>query len=117
MASPPLDPVLECARLAVITGASPVLVAVAAVAALKGETTRELSEQLAARAAAIDRLLEDGPGAQRRHPAPLEPSLRFEPELAGVRPEIGDHEIRGRLLFRDLLSSMSFFQIAAWAVG
>src|SRR5262249_54383868 len=113
----PLDPVIECARLAVMTGASPILVAVAAVAAMKGETAREVADLLSARADAIDRMLEDGPGARSLVPAPLEPSLRFDPELACVRPEIHDHEIRGRLLYRDLSTNMSFFQVAAWAVS
>src|SRR5689334_19531606 len=85
------DPILESARLSIITGAPPVLVAIAAAAATKGASVLEVTEQLAARAAEIDRLIAAGPGAHGRRPAPLEPELRFEPELGEARPEIADH--------------------------
>jgi hypothetical protein len=49
--------------------------------------------------------------------AELEPELRYTPELASVRPEVADHEIRGRRLFRDLVGRQSFFQVAALAIA
>ena len=49
--------------------------------------------------------------------AELEPELRIEPELARVRPDIADHELRGELVFRDLLGKQSFFQVAALAIA
>jgi hypothetical protein len=49
--------------------------------------------------------------------ADLEPELRFHPDIARIRPEAADHELRGRLLFRDLLGRQSFFQIAAWSIA
>ncbi len=49
--------------------------------------------------------------------AELEPELRFDPELARVRGDMGDHELRGKLVFRDLLGQRSFFQVAALAIA
>jgi len=49
--------------------------------------------------------------------AEIEPELRYAPELASVRPELADHEIRGRLVFRDLVGKRSFFQVAALAIA
>jgi hypothetical protein len=49
--------------------------------------------------------------------AELEPELCFQPDIASVRPEAADHELRGRLLFRELLGRQSFFQIAAWSIA
>jgi hypothetical protein len=94
-----------------------VLVAAAAVAATGAKSVSEVAALLSERALEIDRLVAQGPGEQGRRPAPLEPALRFEPELGRVRPDIADHEIRGKLLFRDLLGKKSFFQVAAWAIG
>lgn len=47
----------------------------------------------------------------------LEPEITHEPELGRLRFDIGDHEIRGRLLFEELLGKKSFFQLAAWAIA
>lgn len=116
-AGPLPDPILEAARLAVITGAPPLLVAIAAMAAAEARSVTEVAALLTERAGAIDALIAAGPGEQRRRPAPLEPWLRFEPELGRARPELSDHEIRGRLLFGELLGQKSFFQIVAWAIG
>jgi hypothetical protein len=49
--------------------------------------------------------------------AELEPAVRFTPELARVRPDLGDHEIRGKLVFHDLVGKRSFFQVAALAIA
>jgi hypothetical protein len=49
--------------------------------------------------------------------ADLEPELRLLPELATVRADVVDHEIRGRLLFGDLLGRQSFFQVAALSIA
>jgi hypothetical protein len=114
---PLADKILEVARLAIATGAGPVLVAAAAVAATEATSVREVAALLSERALELDRLLAEGPGEQGRRPAPLEPALRFEPELGRARPEIGDHEIRGKLLFGEMLGKMSFFQVVAWAIG
>jgi hypothetical protein len=111
------DAILEVARLAVVTGAAPVLVAAAAVAATGAESVSEAAALLSERASAIDRFIAEGPGEQGRLPAPLEPALRFEPELGRARPDLFDHEIRGRLVFRELLGQKSFFQVVAWAIG
>jgi hypothetical protein len=49
--------------------------------------------------------------------AELEPELCLEPELARVRSDIADHEVRGQLVFRDLLGRQSFFQVAALSIA
>ncbi len=49
--------------------------------------------------------------------AELEPDIRVTPELARVRPDLHDHEIRGKLVFRDLVGKRSFFQVAAFAIA
>jgi hypothetical protein len=49
--------------------------------------------------------------------AELEPELRVAPDLAVVRADERDHEIRGHLVFRDLVGKRSFFQVAALAIG
>lgn len=61
--------------------------------------------------------LATGPTANLKHLADLEPELRLSPELAGVRSDVADHEIRGQLLFRDLLGRQSFFQVAALSIA
>jgi hypothetical protein len=49
--------------------------------------------------------------------AEIEPELSIIPELARVRADIADHEVRGKLVFRDMVGRLSFFQVAAWAIG
>ncbi len=49
--------------------------------------------------------------------AELEPALRLDPEIARIRPDVGDHELRGKLVFRDLVGKKSFIQVAALAIG
>lgn len=56
------------------------------------------------------------PGSLRRL-AVLEPEITHEPELGKLRLDIGDHELRGRLLFREILGTKSFFQLAAWVIA
>ncbi len=66
---------------------------------------------------ALERLLAGGSGTVARRPARLEARLVFEPELARVRPDISDHEIRGKLLFGEIVGRRSFFQVAAWSIA
>ena len=87
-----------------------------ALAALAPGSLREASEIVAALApelAMLDR-------RERRLPTrlvELEPELRLEPEVARIRPDLGDHEVRGRLVFRELVGQRSFFQVAALAIA
>lgn len=110
------DPILECARLAAVTGAPPIQVAIAAIAAMRAASVREVADRLASYGEEIDRLVEGGT-AEARAPAPLEPELRFDPEIGRARPDFGDHEIRDKRLFRDLVPAQGFFQVAAWSIG
>ncbi len=112
-----LDPILDNVRLALASGADPAMLLTVALASMSPESIEEAFDQLYAKKAAICELVNAGPGDQARRPAVLEPDLSLEPELGRMRPDLGDHEIRGRLLFRDLLGRTSFFQLAAFAIG
>jgi hypothetical protein len=109
---------LENARLARITGAAPVEMVVAAVASLPGSSSiDEAIDALSELRDPLRRLSTLDLRREGRLPAPLERNLRAASELARVRPERRDHEIRGRLLFREILGTRSFFQVAAWSIA
>ena len=108
---------LENARLAATTGASAPELIAAALASLPESSVRETLAALRAIESKLERLATHGAPELGRRPAKLGPRLEFAPELARVRPEIHDHEIRGKLLFRDLLGRQSFFQVAAWSIA
>jgi hypothetical protein len=111
------DDVSRNLRLAVATGAAfPELLSVV-IATAAPTSVAEAVAVLSARASEIDSLLADEGRADARKPAELEPALRFEPELARVRPELSDHEIRGRLLYGEMVGRWSFFQVAIWAIA
>jgi hypothetical protein len=111
-----LEAVLENVRLAAACGADAPMTLTVALASAGVLDRAAATAMLVDHAAEID-LAVAVAAAQARAPAPLEPELLFEPELARIRPDVGDHEIRGRLLFRDLLGKRSFFQVAAWAIA
>jgi hypothetical protein len=102
----------------VATGAAPAEVIAAALASLPPKATvARLMAELRRIEPELRRLAEHGAPELARKAATLEASLEFEPELARVRPELRDHEIRGRLLFRELGKGRSFFQVAAWSIA
>ena len=47
----------------------------------------------------------------------LDPHLRLPNEIALIRRDVIDHELRGHLVFRDLVGKRSFFQVAALAIA
>lgn len=49
--------------------------------------------------------------------AELEPELRLDAEIAKIRPDVGDHELRDHFVFRDLVGKKTFFQVAALAIA
>ena len=109
---------LRNAELAAATGAAPAEVIAAALASLPPKATvAALMAALRRMEPALARLAKDGAPELARRAATLEPSLEFEPELARVRPELRDHEIRGKLLFADLAHGRTFFQLAAWSIA
>jgi hypothetical protein len=112
-----LSAALENARLAATTGASTPELIAAALASLPESSVHETLAALRAIEPKLERLAAHGAPELARRPAKLGPRLEFEPELARVRPEIHDHEIRGKLLFRDLLGQQTFFQVAAWSIA
>jgi hypothetical protein len=108
---------VQNAELAAATGAAPAELIAAALASLPEATLPELMASLGWIQPDLERLAEHGAPELARRPAKLGPKLEFEPELARVRPDLRDHEIRGKLLFRDLLGRRTFFQVAAWSIA
>jgi hypothetical protein len=108
--------VLENVRLAAGCGASPRMLLTVALASSGAGSIDEAIEQLSRLRPEIARLERDTP---RPHPAlaELEPQIVREPEVARMRLDIGDHELRGRLLFRELLGRKTFIQVAALAIA
>ncbi|HEY8039084.1 MAG TPA: citrate/2-methylcitrate synthase [Polyangiaceae bacterium] len=113
----PLAGALENARLARATGAAPPEMLAAALASLGESTVAGAIAALQRLRPALERLAAGGAPELARRPARLERGLTFEPELARVRPDLRDHEIRGRLLFGQLVGRRSFFQVAAWSIA
>lgn len=110
-----MDPLVENVRTALACGAEPSMALAVALASLSAGTLQEAFDQLEAHREEILRLSLD-PGSLKQL-APLEPELRYEPELAAFRLDIQDHELRGRLLYGDLLGQKSFFQVAALEIA
>lgn len=108
--------VLENVRLAAGCGAAPALLLSVALASAGPASVGEALALLARLGGEIERL---HAGTPRPHPklAELEPELRREPELARMRLDVGDHELRGRLVFGELLGKKSFLQVAALAIA
>lgn len=116
-----VDPVLENARLATACGAEPAMALAVALASAGPRSAAELFALLDDKRADLLRALtpadaDDAADALRTMPS-LEPELRYEPELARMRLDVGDHEVRGRLLFGELLGKKSFWQVAALEIG
>jgi hypothetical protein len=108
---------LENAALARATGAGPAEMLAVAIASLGSETVGQGLAALRELGPRLHRLAVDGVPGLARRPARLERALVFDPELARVRRDLADHEIRGRLLFREIVGRRSFFQTAAWSIA
>lgn len=109
------DAVLENVRLAVACGAEPGMALAVALATARPQSAEEAFALLDARREDILRVMADR-GTLRRL-ATLEPEITREPELGRLRLDIGDHELRGRLLFGEILGKKSFVQLAAWVIA
>jgi hypothetical protein len=108
--------VVQNAELAAATGAAPAELIAAALASMPATTVREAIVALHRLQPTLERLAKDGAPELARRPAKLGARLEFEPELARVRPDLRDHEIRGKRLFRDLVGHKSFFRGSAWSI-
>jgi hypothetical protein len=108
---------VENVRLALASGADPAMLLTVALASLEPETIEQAFAMLEANKSAIIDLVHDGPGDLERRPAQLEPDLSPSAELGRMRPDLGDHEIRGKLLFGEILGRKSFFETAAFAIA
>jgi len=112
-----MDPsVLRALTTAMDCGIPPAMAAAVALAAHAPASAREAVAFVERIAPELVALAERDPGIPTRL-AELEPELRLEPEVARIRPDVRDHELRGRLVFRDLVGKVSFFQMAALAIG
>ncbi|MDP9151680.1 MAG: hypothetical protein M3O36_17295 [Myxococcota bacterium] len=109
------SPLLENATLASALGAAPTELLVTALASAAPGPVGDLMAQLRAHASSLKCLVDRGSSDIARRPATLGPELEIEP--ARVRPDLGDHQLRGKLLFRDLVGQRSFFQVAAWSIA
>lgn len=110
-----VDPLIENVRLAVACGADPAMVLTVALATAGPPTVLDALELLKKRGPEIAELARVG-GALR-HLAALEPEIAYEPELSRLRFDIGDHEVRGQLLYGDILGRRSFFQVAGLLIA
>lgn len=110
------DKVLENVRLAAGCGASPAMLLTVALASMGDGSIDEVLDRVLRLRASIVRIAGDTP---RPHTAlaELEPELESEPPVARMRLDVEDHELRGRLVFKELLSKKSFMQVAALAIG
>jgi hypothetical protein len=106
--------VAENLRLAIACGVEPALALVVALVSSGAKTPRDLFELIATRRTELEALMNTPTELELN---PLEPELTYEPELACMRLEEGDHEIRGRRLFGELLGRKSFFQVAALEIA
>jgi citrate synthase len=108
---------VQNAELAAATGAAPGELLAVALASLPVATVAELMTALRRIEPTLEQLADHGAPHLARRPAKLEARLELEPELARVRPDLRDHEIRGKLLFRHILGRRTFFQVAAWSIA
>jgi hypothetical protein len=112
---PDLGDVAESVRLAAACGAPAAMVLAVALACASPRSIDEAIAFVRDHADAIRDAASEPGGLARL--ADLEPALRFSPELARVRPDVKDHELRGKLVFGELLGQRSFFQVAALAIA
>lgn len=109
------DPMIENARVAMACGVDPAMALVVAMASSGATTAAEAFARLDGRRAELEAVLAAPPPPLTL--TPLEPELRYDPELAEMRLSEGDHEIRGRRLFGELLGRWSFLRVAAWEIA
>ncbi len=108
--------VLENVRLAAGDGASPGALLAVALASANVSTLDDGIELLIRLRSELGRIEHETPRPHGQL-AQLEPELRFDPDVAAMRLEQEDHELRGRLLFANLAGNKSFLQTAALAIA
>jgi len=110
------EQVLENVRLAAGCGAAPGMLLTVALAGLGAGSIGEALDTLERLRGELGCIERD---TRRPHTelARLEPELVSEPPVARMRLEVEDHELRGRLVFGDLLGKKSFVQVVALAVA
>lgn len=110
------DKLLENVRLAAGCGARPTMLLTVALASTGAKTVDEALGRLNRLSGEIARIDRETP---RPHAAlaELEPELIDDPPVARMRLDMGDHELRGRLVFGELLGKKSFMQVAALAIA
>jgi hypothetical protein len=108
--------ILENVRLAAGCGASSSSLLTVALATSSASTVSDAIDELQELREALSRVESETP---RPHAslAVLEPELVRERDVGRMRLDIGDHELRGRLLYADLLGKKSFMQVAALSIA
>jgi hypothetical protein len=109
-----LSAVRRNVELAGACGASPAMTLAVALMTRRPATIDEALEFVAREGRELLEL-----AASQRVPtalAELEPEIRADVEIARVLPEVSDHELRGKRVFRDLVGKKSFMQVAALAI-
>ncbi len=102
--------------LALDCGASPSMVLAVAVMAHEPASVVDALDFLSTHRARLEELASQ-PRAIPKSLATIGPDMQRTPELARIRPDVVDHELRGQLVFRDLVGKKSFFQVAALAIA
>lgn len=110
------EKLLENVRLAAGCGAAPSMLLTVALASMGAKS---IDDALAGLIRLRDEIARIDAETPRPHAklAELEPGLVCEPDVARMRLDIDDHELRGHLLFGELLGRKSFIQVAALAIA
>lgn len=107
---------LENVRLAVGCGARGAQLLTVALGSMGDVSSEHALDRLARLREDILRLEGQTP-VPHRELAELEPALAREPPVARMRLDVGDHELRGKLVFGELLGKKSFMQVVARSIA
>ncbi len=108
--------ILENFRLAVACGANPSMSLSVAISSMNAKSIDEIVNMIKENQKDFNDIFSSSSDALKK-PAYLEQDLCFEPEISKIRSDIKDHELRGKLLFGDLLCNKNFFQVAAFEIA
>lgn len=108
--------ILENVRLAAGCGAAPSMLLTVALASMGAASVGEALDRLNRLRPEIEQLERETPRPHKAL-AKLEPALESVPPIARMRLGVADHELRGRLVFGELLGNKTFIQVAALAIA
>lgn len=111
----PLRDALENVRAAGAVSVPPWLSVVSALASARPATVGDTIDWLVAHRDALTAADAESRAAPLTM-SPLDEDLRYEPELAQLDRARGDHSLRDKHLFADLVGRRSFFQVTVYAI-